>query len=74
MLPLLLLLGQLVNPSFDDGLEGWTLETGAKRGDGPVATPVVEGGELKFVSDAAAREWRMALRWMRISQRMGVLY
>jgi len=62
MLPLLLLLGQLVNPSFDEGLEGWTLETGAKRGDGPVATPEVEGGELRFTSDAAAREWRMAVQ------------
>jgi hypothetical protein len=58
----LLLLGQLVNPSFDEGLEGWQLETGAQRGDGPAAAMEVDGGELRFVSDAATRRWPMAVQ------------
>jgi len=57
---LLLLIGQMVNPSFEQGLEGWTLETGAQTGDGPVATPEIDGGELRFTSDAATRRWRIA--------------
>jgi hypothetical protein len=56
---LLLLLGQLANPSFEDGIKGWTLETGAQQGDGPAAGVEVDGGELRFTSDAATRRWPM---------------
>jgi Peptidase family S41 len=56
---LLLLLGQLANPSFEDGTAGWTLETGAQQGDGPTAAVEVDGGELRFTSDAATRRWPM---------------
>lgn len=57
-----LLLAQLVNPSFDEGLKGWELETGAQTGDGPVATAEIDGCELRFTSDGAARRWPMAVQ------------
>jgi len=60
MWALLLLVGQLANPSFDEGTKGWTFETGAQTGDGPAAAVQVDGGELRFVSDAATRRWPMA--------------
>ncbi len=57
---LFLLLGQLANPSFEEGLKGWELESGAQQGDGPAAAVEVVGGELRFTSDSAARRWPMA--------------
>lgn len=57
-----LLLGQLANPSFDAGLEGWDVETGAQRGDGPAAAMEPVGGELRFTSDLATRRWPMVLQ------------
>ncbi|MFI5403568.1 MAG: S41 family peptidase, partial [Planctomycetota bacterium] len=55
-----LLLGQLANPSFDEGMLGWQLESGAQKGDGPAATVEVDAGELRFTSDSATRRWPMA--------------
>ncbi len=57
---LLLLLGQLANPSFEEGTKGWTFETGAQTGEGPAAAVDVDGGEIRFTSDAATRLWPMA--------------
>jgi len=57
-----LLLGPVVNPSFEEGLKGWQLETGAQRGDGPAAKVEVLLGELRFTSDAATRRWPMAVQ------------
>ncbi len=62
MWPVVLLLAQLVNPSFEEGLKGWELETGAQTGDGPVAVAEVDAGELRFTSDLAARRWPMAVQ------------
>jgi hypothetical protein len=59
---LFLMLGQLANPSFEEGLRGWSMETGAQRGDGPAAAVEVDGGELRFLSDAATRRWPMAVQ------------
>jgi len=56
---LFLLLGQLANPSFEEGLAGWQMESGAQTGDGPAAAVEVVDGELRFTSDAAARRWPM---------------
>ncbi len=57
---LFLLLGQLANPSFEEGLKGWEMESGAQQGDGPAAAVEVVQGELRFTSDSAARRWPMA--------------
>ncbi|MCK6459744.1 MAG: S41 family peptidase [Planctomycetes bacterium] len=57
---LLLLLGQLANPSFEEGTKGWVFETGAQTGEGPAAAVEADGGELRFVSDGATRLWPMA--------------
>jgi hypothetical protein len=57
---LLLLLGQLANPTFEEGTKGWTLETGARTGEGPAAAVDADGGELRFASDGATRLWPMA--------------
>ncbi len=55
-----LLLSQLANPSFEEGLEGWQLETGAQTGDGPAAAVEIDDHALRFTSDAATRRWPMA--------------
>jgi hypothetical protein len=60
MWALALLLGQLANPSFEEGTRGWTLETGAQQGEGPAAAVEVDACELRFTSDAATRRWPMA--------------
>jgi hypothetical protein len=35
MWTLFLLLGQLANPPIEEGTKGWTLEAGARSGEGP---------------------------------------
>jgi hypothetical protein len=53
----------LENASFDDGLEGWTLEVGAQHGKPEPASTVEADREarasLRFAGDDATRVWRM---------------
>jgi hypothetical protein len=70
--PVLLALAAAVaaeNGSFEEGLAGWTLETGAERGDGPEASVEIDRevardgkASLRFASDGAARRWPMAVQ------------